>query len=196
MKELREFLTEKGVEYGEKDRKPVLAEIYERYMDCEERKAEAEAENAPEMLKIDKVAIAEVDKIQKMDKSMDVENPLAESPSDGEKVMAAKHIQNAWKQRRLEKDVSDDIEVPVKLPKNDECGYEPLNYEGVSYQVDRETLDVLNMEGTKVGELENGIVIFEYPYDGMHAAKASAEVSDDSGDETEDMSSDEECEDE
>ena len=28
-----------------------------RYMDCEERKAEAEAENAPDMLKIDEVAI-------------------------------------------------------------------------------------------------------------------------------------------
>lgn len=197
VKELREFLTEKGVEFGEKDRKPVLAELYEKYMDCEERKAEAEAENAPEMLKMDEAAVAEVEKILDSAKSkpVDVGNPLAESPTDDERVMAAKQIQHHWKMKeRLEKDVSDDIEVPVELPKDDECGYEPLEYEGVSYQVDRETQDVLNMEGTKVGELENGIVIFEYPYDGMHAAKASAEVSDDSGDETEDMSSDEECE--
>ena len=167
--------------------------MYEKYMDCEERKAEAEAENAPEMLKIDEAAVAEVEKIQQeiaKSKPVDVGNPLAESPTDEEKVMAAKQIQHHWKMKeRLEKDVSDDIE----LPKDDECGYEPLEYEGVSYQVDRETQDVLNMEGTKVGELENGIVIFEYPYDNLHAAKASAEVSDESGDETED-SSDEECE--
>ena len=191
VKELREFLTEKNVEFDEKDRKPVLAEMYERYMDCEERKAEAEAENAPEMLKIDEAALAEVE-IAKS-KPVDVGNPLAKSPTDEEKVKAAKQIQHHWKKvERLGKDVSNDIE----LPKDDECGYEPLEYEGVSYQVDRETQDVLNMEGTKVGELENGIVIFEfeYPYDGMHAAKASAEVSDDSGDETEDMSSDEEDE--
>lgn len=192
VKELREFLTEKGVEFGEKDRKPVLAELYEKYMDCEERKAEAEAENAPEMLKNEE-QVAEVEKIQEIAKSkpVDVGNPLAESPGDEEKVMAAKQIQHHWKMmERLEKDVSDDIEI--ELPKDDECGYVPLEYEGVSYQVDRETQDVLNMEGTKVGELENGIVIFEYPYDNLHAAKASAEVSDDSGDETEDMSSDEE----
>lgn len=193
VKELREFLTEKNVEFGEKDRKPVLAEMYERYMDCEERKAEAEAENAPEMLKINEAAVAEVEKNQEgaKPKPVDVGNPLTESPTDEEKVMAAKQIQHHWKkQERLEKDISGDIE----LPKDDECGYEPLDYEGVSYQVDRETQSVLNMEGTKVGELENGIVIFEYPYDGMHVAKTSAEVSDDSGDETEDMSSDEECE--
>ena len=141
------------------------------------------------------MAIAEVERLQKVGKPVDVGNPLAESPTDEKKVMAAKQIQNHWKQqKRLEKDMSDDIEVPVELPKDDECGYEPLDYEGVSYQVDRETQDVLNMEGTKVGDLENGIVIFIHPYDD-DAVKASAEVSDDSGDETEDMSSDEECED-
>ena len=199
VKELREFLTEKGVEFGEKDRKPVLVEIYERYMDCEERKAEAEVENAPEMLKLVKEVGNPMNEVPLIEANLNDEEMREVFGEDSDnddasveenKVMAAKQIQHAWKSKCLKKDVSDDI--PVKLPKSEECGYDPLDYEGVSYQVDRDTKDVLNMDGIKVGELENGIMIFEYPYDGMHAAKANAEVSEDSGEETEDMSSDEE----
>ena len=93
------------------------------------------------------------------------------------KVSAATKIQYEWKAHRLKKDMTDDIEPP-----NDDDVFEPLEYEGVMYQMDDGK--VYNMDGEHIGEIENGIVVFQEPYDTAHAVKAQATVSD--GEETDD----------
>ena len=123
-----------------------------------------------------------------MGKPVDVGNPLAESPTDEKKVMAAKQIQNVWKQqKRLEKDsclMTLKFQLSCQRMMNVDTNHLTMKVYPIKW-IERLRI-VLNMEES-VGDLENGIVIFIHPYDEIHAVKASAEVSDDSGDETEDL---------
>jgi len=131
----------------------------------------------------DENGVEHVDKLIEMGRNLD---NIRKKKEEEDECLAAKKIQKAW---RLAKDESDDIE---HLNGNaSRVGYEPFPYEGVNYQIERGTERILNMEGELVGALESGIVVFESPFDEVHDGMATEDVSESSGDETDDMSDDE-----